>query len=242
MLSSIVLISAMIINLGYNFEGSFTPLGEFHFHSTLFSGTQSDPDRQHLLGNRFSATRLESLPVPLPVNYLLGIDAQRWDFERTMPSYLCGVWQQGGWWYYYLYALVVKLPLGTWLLLLVAIGVSVFAKAYRAPWPDEMVLLLPAIAILMMVSSQTGFSIHSRYVLPLLPYVFVWVSKVGRCVLLQQWPVAVLTAVAVCWSVGSSLWYYPHSLSYFNELAGGPTGGHAHLLDSNIAWDRISTF
>lgn len=32
----------------------------------------------------------------------------------------------------------------------------------------------------------------------------------------------------------SSLSIYPHSLSYFNLLAGGPRNGHAHLLDGNL--------
>jgi len=31
---------------------------------------------------------------------------------------------------------------------------------------------------------------------------------------------------------------YPHSLSYFNELVGGPSNGHAHLLHSNIDWGQ----
>jgi len=31
---------------------------------------------------------------------------------------------------------------------------------------------------------------------------------------------------------------YPHSLSYFNELAGGPKNGHAHLIDNNIDWGQ----
>ena len=42
----------------------------------------------------------------------------------------------------------------------------------------------------------------------------------------------------VAWSVVSSLAVYPHSLAYFNELGGGPTGGHAHLLNSNIDWGQ----
>jgi hypothetical protein len=40
------------------------------------------------------------------------------------------------------------------------------------------------------------------------------------------------------WSIASSLGVYPHSLSYFNELVGGPANGHAHLLDSNIDWGQ----
>lgn len=43
---------------------------------------------------------------------------------------------------------------------------------------------------------------------------------------------------ASLWFVISSLWYYPHHLSYFNELTGGPENGHAVLVDSNIDWGQ----
>ena len=36
----------------------------------------------------------------------------------------------------------------------------------------------------------------------------------------------------------SSLRVYPHSLSYFNEAAGGPLRGHDPLIDSNIDWGQ----
>ena len=87
---------------------------------------------------------------------------------------------------------------------------------------DELVLLLPIVAILVLVSSQTGFTIHSRYVLPILPFLYVWCSKVACSIKMEHKAVAIAGALALCWSVGSSLWYYPHSLSYFNELVGGP--------------------
>jgi len=238
LLTGILFLGLVIINLGYGFEGSFRRLGEFQFHSAALSGVDREASSSHRMGNRFSSTCLASLPVPLPVNYLLGIDTQRWDFERKMPSYLDGEWRMGGWWSYYLVALTIKLPLGVWLLFLLAIGASLLDERYFVTWRDELVLLLPAVTILMLVSSQTGFSIHSRYILPMLPFVFVWMSKVGCCVSLKQWKIAVLTGVLLTWSVGSSLWYYPHSLSYFNELIGGPTRGHKHLLDSNIAWGQ----
>lgn len=238
MLLGAFFVSVAAINLGYGFEGSFTPLGEFQFHSALFSGISPEANPAHLLGNRFSSSALGSLLVPLPVNYLLGIDAQRWDFEHGMLSYLCGEWKTGGWWHYYLYALTIKLPLGVWALFLAAIGASLLARGYSASWRDELVLALPAISILALVSSQTGFSIHSRYVVPMLPFAFIWISKVAQCVRLRQWQMAVVVGGALLWSVVSSLWYFPHSLSYFNESVGGPMNGHYHLLDSNIAWGQ----
>jgi hypothetical protein len=47
-----------------------------------------------------------------------------------------------------------------------------------------------------------------------------------------------LVASSVCWMIASSLWIYPHSLSYFNESIGGPLNGHKHLLGSNVDWGQ----
>jgi Dolichyl-phosphate-mannose-protein mannosyltransferase len=237
-LSAIVGLSVFIINAGYCFEGSLQRLGDYHFQTQTLAGTSSFADVPADGGNRFQGRWLGAMPIPLPKNYLQGIDTQKLDFERGKRSYLCGEWRTGGWWYYYLYALAIKLPLGTWVLFLLAILASVFAHRCSATWRDEMVLLVPAVTVLVLVSSQTGFNIHSRYVLPMLPFAYVWISKVGRCIQLQQWKVAGIVGASLLWSISSSLWYFPHSLSYFNELVGGPRNGHYYLLDSNIAWGQ----
>ena len=44
---------------------------------------------------------------------------------------------------------------------------------------DEMLILLPCAAVFLLVSSQTGFSKHPRYILPALPFFFVAISRVG---------------------------------------------------------------
>ncbi len=237
MLASIIILSIYIINLGYGFEGSLKRLGDFRFQSALFTGL-AQKEISSESGNRFSGTWLGSLLVPVPMNYLQGIDTQKADFVSGRLSYLNGEWKKGGWWYYYLYALAIKLPLGTWALFFLAVGASLFIRGYSVAWRDELVLLLPAFAILILVSSETGFSIHSRYILPMLPFIYIWISKVGRCVQLRQWKITAIVGAALCWAVVSSLWYYPHSLSYFNELVGGPKNGHYYLLDSNISWGQ----
>ncbi|MFO0974732.1 MAG: hypothetical protein U1A27_15020 [Phycisphaerae bacterium] len=112
------------------------------------------------------------------------------------------------------------------------------ADYYSASWRDELVLLAPAIAVFVLVSSQTGFNHHFRYVLPCAPFAFIWISKVARSVELRHWKIAGIAAAALAWSVVSSLSVFPHSLSYFNELAGGPTGGHYHLGNSNTDWGQ----
>jgi hypothetical protein len=86
------------------------------------------------------------------------------------------------------------------------------------------VVLAPGLVILVFVSSQTGFSVHSRYVIPALPFLFVWMSKIGRMFEARPFhrkrlALAAMVVIAFSWSVISSLSIYPHSLSYFNELA-----------------------
>ncbi len=242
-LLSILLTAIYVINLGYGFEGTFRKLGDFEFISETLAGPAIETGAAIPGRNRFDGTCLEGFPVLLPKHYVMGIDRQKWDFERGLPSYLHGEWADHGWWYYYLCAMAIKVPLGTWCLLALATGATIFARSYNASWYDEMVLLVPGLVILVFVSSQTGFSIHSRYVIPIFPFLFIWASKVARVfesrrVTRGRSLMAAATVAALTWSVGSSLWTYPHSLSYFNELAGGPRNGGEYLLDSNIDWGQ----
>jgi hypothetical protein len=43
-------------------------------------------------------------------------------------------------------------------------------------------------------------------------------------------------------SVIESLSVFPHSMSFFNRLVGGPLGGPKHLLDANIDWGQDLLF
>jgi hypothetical protein len=263
-LTIIFVMSVFVINMGYLFEGTGKFLGSYRFQTTLFTGYKTHVDIPINGGNRFDKTSLAYIPIPLPSNFVQGIDTQRLDFERGLPSYLRGEWSDHGWWYYYLYALLIKTPLGTIGLFLLAIFCTLFQKGYNISWRDEMVILLPGIMLLVFVSSQTGFSVHSRYVILALPFFFIWISKVGKSFQLKRPVIATLASVLLTWSIFSSLWIYPHSLSYFNELAAilptpneqrspqepegtpvivsllnaGSRNGGRHLLDSNIDWGQ----
>ena len=229
-----------ILNLGYGFEQSFQRLDQFEFRSDALTGNRGDADTP-CASNRFRGTWLGGLPVPLPANYLRGLDTQRLDFESKLWSYLRGSWRRGGWWYYYLYALAIKVPLGAWCALGLATVLTVYRPSYFTQARDEAFLLAPAVAVVAFVSTQTGFNHHIRYVLPAFPFMMIFASKVARAAKGHR-AVRALTSVALTWSVVSSLSVYPHSLSYFNGLAGGPKGGHSHLLNSNVDWGQDILF
>lgn len=258
MLIARMVIGLYVINLGYAFEGSFQRLGDFQFQSGALTGKWNTKGKPASVGNRFTDTWIGSVPVPLPSNYVQGIDAQKLDFERGMRSYLGGEWKEdGGWWYFYVYAAAIKVPLGTVALLLLAIILSLWRRDLSAHWRDEMLLVVPFVVIFGLVSSQTGFTIHFRYVFPAFAFAFIFASKLARLLptayslRLPSLRLRSGSATAVfrcllpaacclllCWSIMSSLAQYPHSISYFNEFVDKKSPGQAQLVDSNVAWGQ----
>ena len=300
----IMLLGLYMINMGYLFDGSFRPLKDYQFISGTLTGHEVTQGRAVNVGNRFADTWLGHVPVPLPAEFVQGIDTQRIDFERTIESYARGVWSDRGWWWYYGYVLLLKEPLGVLGLLLLALFVSVFYRKAHHPhpsplpegegtdisWRDELTVLIPLLAIFIFISSQDGFSIHPRYVVFVLPLLYIFASKTAsihsfsprakdklsplspsvegklnplpprigdKLSPLSLWErvrvracastmttqrfkncLSGLSAVLLIWVVISSMSFYPHSMSYFNELAGKPKNYPQYLLGSNIDWGQ----
>jgi hypothetical protein len=252
MLILIMAIGLYVLNLGYLFEGTLQPLNSYDFVSELFTGNKktnaiepnqglgstSDFLMEEPRQNRFAGSWLGNIRIPFPRQYVTGLDIQQRDFEYEYPrSYLRGEWRSHGWWYYYLYAIAIKMPIGTIGLCTLAIARRIDPRTPVASLRDELFLVAPAVAIFIVISLKSELSAHMRYALPCLPFAFVFCSA---------WFIRsrerdsrlVFPCFLVIWSIASSLWIYPHSLSYFNESIGGPLNGPAHLLESNCDWDQ----
>jgi len=234
-----ILAAAGVVNAGYLFDHSFKPLGLYAFVSAPLTRESAVPPFER---NRFADTCLASIPVPLPEQFVLGIDQQKADFEHPSPCYLRGKSKEGGWWYFYLYALGVKVPVGTMILLLMSVVCRIGARRGSNPATDELALWTVPLAILALVSSQTALTVHARYALPILPFLFVRASKIARLIPSRHVLVSAVAIAALVWSCTSSLFAFPHDVAYFNELAGGPRAGPFHLLDSNCAWGQDLLF
>ncbi|HUE72822.1 MAG TPA: glycosyltransferase family 39 protein [Pirellulaceae bacterium] len=233
-LAAMIAIAFVLLNAGYGFEGTGRKLGGYSFDSRALFG---DEGTYATGGNRFRGSWLAEVPVPLPEYYIRGIDLQRFDFEKQSGSYLLGQWREEGWWHYYVVGLAVKEPLALWALALLAVVLR-WRFGLPKPTPGEFVLWLPAAAIFLLVSSQTGMNHHVRYVMPVLPLLYIGVSQVAataaRC---ARWCTVVVWAL-VTWYVVSSLAVVPYSISYFNELAGGPDNGRLVLHNSSTDWGQ----
>lgn len=231
-------VSICVLNLGYGFDGIFTRLGQYSFVSHTFRGYSDKSD----VGNRFTGSILDSIPVPLPKPFLEGIDLQRRDFENDKigeQTYFRGNWYHSGWWWFYVYAVIVKVPVETLILVLTAIVLVVIreGRVRAALQPQYVFLWLPGFCFFALASSQTGIGHGLRYVLPAFPYVFIFASGIFCKKTSGKW----MTNVGILLLIGhvtESVLIYPHQLAYFNTLAGGPLNGHAHLLDGNLDWGQ----
>ncbi len=179
------------------------------------------------------------MPLPLPLDYVQGIDRQMLDFEFKPNSYLNGRWQEGGWYYYYVEGLFVKSPLALLPLLLIA------GWRYRKLAGSQKRLfsfvMIPGIVILSLVSLKTGFNRHFRYALPALPFLFIVASMAAsrldprnRVVHPRLWIVTLLVSFFCI----ESAWCLPHSVSFFNLAVGGPANGHHILGHTNVDWGQ----
>lgn len=129
-------------------------------------------------------------------------------------------------------------------------------KRWGSRYAVEIILL--AFPLLYLAVSMVGnLNIGIRHILPTMPFLYLilsaiivaWVrgfrneeniATISELFTLwtKRWAKLSIIAVLLAWYSFSSLATYPHSLAYFNELAGGPSGGYRFVTDSNLDWGQ----
>jgi hypothetical protein len=190
----------------------------------------------------FAAILAVAFPVVLasylftagPGAYWNGLRQVNRDHDPRHLYYLAGEFREGGFPHYFLVAFLIKTPLPT--ILLLAFSVVLFRRLRAARRIDDVFLVLPA-AVVLLVTSTLADNLGVRYLLPVYPLLFIWVSRLAQD-LLRHRVGKVAGAVLAAWYLASAAFIYPDHLAYFNELVGGPRNGHRYLDDSNIDWGQ----
>jgi len=220
-----IVVSLVVLNGGYLFHGSFQPLKSYHFQSRAM---------QQIAG---ALSAVEAIPVPLPRDYLEGLDHQRRMMESAHPVYLDGKWRETGFDEYYLRSMEYKLPHATQALCLWAALCVAFPARLPRLGRVQVLLWLPVL-ILVVLASSIGMQLGIRYILPALPLLYLFAAQTARWLDWLRFRARTLLISLALVALPWSLRFHPHHLAYFNELAGGPAGGGRHLLDSNLDWGQ----
>ncbi len=152
---------------------------------------------------------------------------------KNYPFYMFGEFKPGGWWYYFLVAFAFKATLPTVVFVLVTVIEAV--RGFINRW-GEMILLV-SIAVFLVATTIVAGQVGVRYILPVFPLVFIWVSRIVPKFLTARSGTAVIVAL-LAWHAWSGISAFPNYIPYFNEMAGGPRGGPALLDDSNVDWGQ----
>lgn len=177
---------------------------------------------------------LEEVPVPAG-GWFRGLSSQMRHAGGGAKAFLMGDYSDRGWWYYYLIAFFVKTPVS--LLALLALAILSFRKEKKQSVTDELFLIAP-ILVTFGVSLFNQIAIGLRYILPVYPLLFIFVSRLMNLRVKNKLLFRTALLVLSLWFFYSSLSIYPHYLAYFNELVGGPNNGYRYLVDSNLDWGQ----
>ena len=170
-------------------------------------------------------------PVPAPAYW--------WEWQsfndylkNPLPGYLLGQLSAHGWWYYFPIAFLAKTPLPVLIFLVLALAHTVRARSW---WKDAPLIVAP-----LLLFASLLFSPHAlgyRYLLPILPFIFVYSADVIKAAGKVRWR-QIAIGVLIAWQVIGTLRYYPYYLTFFNEVIGGPDRGRYLLIDSNLDWGQ----
>lgn len=209
-----------------------------------------------------------SVPAPTFWNGLLRLKERE---EEGRVAFLLGQISPRGWWSYFLVAFVVKTPLPTLLLLCLASVAEIVltgrlrkqgnrGELGKRAWSALALILLPVLYF--GASLQSKLNIGYRHLLPILPFLFIWISDFGlriahlwllsprlqslisdlrlRAPLRRLVSLAprLLVVILLAWLAIGTLAAFPYHLAYFNEAAGGPDNGYKILADSNLDWGQ----
>jgi len=168
-----------------------------------------------------------------PLTYFANAATVNTNHSPTYQYYLLGQLKQGGWWYYFLVAFIFKATLATLILTLLAAARAFSGTINRVG--EE--ILLAGIGFYLVVMSAGANDLGIRYLLPIFPLLFIWISRIAPDYWANRIGRAVLIAL-FAWQVWSGVSAFPNYIPFFNELAGGPGRGVDILDDSNIDWGQ----
>jgi 4-amino-4-deoxy-L-arabinose transferase-like glycosyltransferase len=217
-------------------------------HKELLGGLApailSHPDRLRLLD-----TLLQHTPVPA-ASFFRGLFLiMRHSSGERSTYYLLGKYSERGWWYYFPVVMAVKTPTATILLFLLAVAMAtqvLLRDGWRAAAgklarcsPDWYALTVPPL-FYFLVSLESHINIGIRHVLPMYPFIFIWMAAVLFSLSRVTVPNWVRGAAVACMALGmaETAMEVPNYLGFFNVASGGPRVGLNYVVDSNLDWGQ----
>ena len=247
--SVIVLMTLLIINITYAFDGFLKPLSErisddpYSYYNKEYFMPNAIAGRitNNLALKSVISTSLNYGSMILPYGYIKEVVAvariKDNNLENaTTETYFMGKHSKDGFVYYNLFAFIIKSPIP----LLIFILVSILSIRYfRIGFRDEAFLILPMLVLFIFFSFFIKIG-AIRYILPVFPFIFVFIGRVFSTKITNDnqakfkrlfiIPIILL----LIWYIIESIFIFPNYTAYFNQIIGGPSNGYKYLQGTDL--------
>ena len=231
---ALLVISVVVLDALYLFNDVGFRLAQWR------DGLSSITHDAHRLGESRATAWLLEVPLPIPLEFLRGLDVQVADAERLRSAYLLGQTRLGGWLYWYAVASLIKVPLPV--LVLFGVAMVRWLAAQRGGdlhvWAS-LSLLLPALEAALLISATTGSGTNAafRYLMPSIALMCVWLGRLCDCESrrVQRASIGLLAWLAVNAVLGT-----PDHLGWQNEFgtAWSCWTGRPALIGDSLDWGQ----
>ena len=223
-------VSILIINIGFLGNGTGTPLSRYRFRSELFGSIQNG------LG------RIADLPLPLPAPYLRGFDALVWEGEtgNRANNHLLGETRPGnqGFTGYFFFAFLFKVPIAAQLFILLGIIFYLINRKKYRFLSDELFLVGPVVVFWGYINFFSVYNAGIRYSIMVFPLLYIFSGNLIRSSMVRKAGGRIALLLLGLYLVVSVLSYFPHYISYFNEIVWDRKTGYRYLAGTNINWGQ----
>ena len=220
-------IAWLLLNAGYAFNG---------FGKALDADSLRSAPMKRCAASPIAAGVSRILPKP----FLEGIDFQLAHAAEGEWGFLMGQHAKRGWPHYFLVAFLIKTPAALQALLLATVILACRrASSAAGSWSMTAICLArPPVMLFAWMSLLNPIDIGFRYVLPMLPFVHVMVSRLAALRWRRPRVAAALLTAGLAAYAGESAAAFPHYIAFFNAWIGGPANGYRYLIDSNLDWGQ----
>jgi hypothetical protein len=226
----------LIINLGFGFRDTNTPLGQFHFFSDSFQ--------------RLQQMLPAGLKIPLPEAFVTGLDLSKYYDQIGGGDYIKSTFgnitimgrssRGGSFWYYYIISFLFKTPIAS--IAFIITGTILIAKKRSAGkfLTNEFFLFAPVIYFFIFMSLFYKTQIGIRQMIFIYPFLYIICGALFKW--LDRLTLRILVAVGCVFLCVSVLAYCRNYYPYTNEFIYDKKMAYRYVGNANLEFNQGNFF
>jgi len=170
-------------------------------------------------------------------------------------TYFLGQISKTGWISYFPIMFLIKVPTALLVFILMTLFIYLFSLrqiSFKKPLKNlakflkehfAQFSLITLFVIYWIATFRSNLNIGVRHILPTFPVIYILVSgAISKTIESSRQPMqkllkGVIVILLLLYAL-PTINNYPHFLTYFNELVGGPSNGYKYVTDSNLDWGQ----